>query len=465
MGRIASVALFGVGVACAAIQAEAADSRASRRAGAVIEQTAISNLLTSAKADVALAPAEVEPVRQALWRKYKAEQSRDHVRVEEQKSSQLRFGSVMRYVSRKVGEKPPQGYPLYIALHGGGGAPPAVNDQGWQHMQIYYLDSVKQGVYVAPRGVADTWNLHFVSDSFPLYDRLIENLILFEDVDPNRVYLMGYSAGGDGVYAIAPRMADRLAAADMSAGHHNGISAVNLYNLPFLVQVGEMDTAYGRHQATANFALGLDKLQKDYGGGYVHDCFIHLGRGHGFIDRDPAEAPQEVIADPAAWLQKGDRTTKQVNANAVAWVRQYTRNPWPTRVVWDLATRADRSGAKSTGEKLWPTPNRGQLFYWLDVTGATDANAEGKLIDVRLDKAKNALAIEKTTDWLRLLLNGNMLDLSQPVTVTVGGQTLTVRPQPNLSTMVRTLVDRGDPNYCFEAAITVEKKGDAWTVR
>ena len=38
-------------------------------------------------------------------------------------------------------------------------------------------------------------------------DRLIENLVVFEGVDPNRVYLLGYSAGGDGVYQLAPRMA------------------------------------------------------------------------------------------------------------------------------------------------------------------------------------------------------------------------------------------------------------------
>ena len=45
--------------------------------------------------------------------------------------------------------------------------------------------------------------------------RLIENLVALQEVNPNRVYLMGYSAGGDGVYQVAPRMADTLAAAAM----------------------------------------------------------------------------------------------------------------------------------------------------------------------------------------------------------------------------------------------------------
>ena len=43
-------------------------------------------------------------------------------------------------------------------------------------------------------------------------------MIAFYGVDSDRVYLMGYSAGGDGVYQVAPRMADRFAAAAMMAG-------------------------------------------------------------------------------------------------------------------------------------------------------------------------------------------------------------------------------------------------------
>ena len=60
-------------------------------------------------------------------------------------------------------------------------------------------------------GISDTWDLHFQEDSYPLYDRLIQNMIYTCNADPNRVYLLGFSAGGDGVYQILPRMADRFA--------------------------------------------------------------------------------------------------------------------------------------------------------------------------------------------------------------------------------------------------------------
>jgi poly(3-hydroxybutyrate) depolymerase len=33
-----------------------------------------------------------------------------------------------------------------------------------------------------------------------MYERLIENMIIFRGVNPNKVYILGYSAGGDGTY-------------------------------------------------------------------------------------------------------------------------------------------------------------------------------------------------------------------------------------------------------------------------
>ena len=65
-----------------------------------------------------------------------------------------------------------------------------------------------------------------------LFTRLIEDLVVLEDVNPDRVYIMGYSAGGDGVYQLGPRMADSWAAAAMMGGHPNGVSIFSLRNVP-----------------------------------------------------------------------------------------------------------------------------------------------------------------------------------------------------------------------------------------
>ena len=128
----------------------------------------------------------------------------------------------MPFYLTTFGQEPKAGWSLWISMHGGGGAPKQVNDQQWENQKhLYKLD---EGIYVAPRAPTDNWNLWHEAHIDPLFDRLIEDLIVLKHVDPNRVYIMGYSAGGDGVYQFAPRMADRWAAAAMMAGHPNDAS-------------------------------------------------------------------------------------------------------------------------------------------------------------------------------------------------------------------------------------------------
>lgn len=145
-------------------------------------------------------------------------------------------------------------------------------------MALYYRDSVQNGIYVAVRGITNNWNLHFDDASYPLYDRLIEDMTLLCHADPNRVYLLGFSAGGDGVYFVAPRMADRFAAANQSSGHPNGNTLLNTANLPICIQAGIRDTMFSpqRSVAAAAFDQQLDAYREAFGFGYPHEVYIHV---------------------------------------------------------------------------------------------------------------------------------------------------------------------------------------------
>ncbi|MBN1422602.1 MAG: hypothetical protein JXP34_27740 [Planctomycetes bacterium] len=424
-------------------------SASLERIARILEARSISEILGDDAPDPELPAAAADAAAKLVWETYRTEATEDPARQAEHEGRALRHGdATMRYAYTRIGEKPAGGCPLYIALHGGGGAPPAVNDGQWKHMTVYYRESVKEGIYLAPRGVSDTWNLHFQGASYPLYDRLIENMILFEDVDPDRVYLLGYSAGGDGVYQVTPRMADRWAAANMSAGHHNGVNPRNLYRVPFLVQVGERDAAYNRNKETVRFAQKLDALRAENPDGYIHEIFVHADRPHNFLDNDPAETEQRVLADPAAWLEKGERAVVSRNTNAIAWLRKYRRDPYPARVIWDLKTRADRD-----------VP-----FYWLDIAGRDPAALGTDEIIARYDRKANAITVEKAGSYLRILLSSAMLDLSKPIAVKVDGKTFRGSVRPSLKTMLRTVLERGDPRYIFQAACVLERRDGAWAV-
>jgi len=349
--------------------------------------------------------------------------------------------ATMRYTVERLGSATDP-VPLYIALHGGGGTTASVNDSQWSAMQSYYRDSVTEGIYVAPRGITDNWNLHFEAESYPLYDQLIERLIVQENVDPDRVYLLGFSAGGDGVYQIAPRLADRFAGVNMSAGHPNGMPADNTANVAYLLQMGEYDTAYDRHTEAARYAQQLDALEAAHPGLYTHALYLHRDGSHNspWSDRDPSGSTYPVIADYDAWLDSGDRASVEVDSNAVFWLDNYTREPWPRAVVWSLPGWAHRDGRELSS-------------YWLAVDEAVIGAGS---IEASYDPADNSVTVSAVdVAAVEVRLNHHMLDLSQPVLVRVDGTETTVSLYPDEALMAETLTSRGDPRMMFSAAIEV----------
>ena len=391
---------------------------------------------------------EYRKALQTLWQDYKVELLANYERRQEHTQRVLTYrDKTMKFSMERLGRKPAQGFPLYIALHGGGSTPRRVNDRQWDHMKVYYKATVKKGIYVAPRGVADTWNLHFVSESYYLYHRLIENMIAFEEVDPNRVYILGFSAGGDGVYQIAPRMSQRFAAANMSAGHHNGVKLDNLYNTPFLIQMGELDIAYKRNRVAAQNYIRLKDLQAEHGG-YIHDAYIHPNHGHnGWRDNDQFGRPQEVFASPDGWLIHRSRKLRTLDTNAIHWVRQHQREAYPRRIIWDLETRA-------------PTPLN-NLNLWLKVEGRVD---KGARIDAEIMEGFQTIRLNQVRGVASLVIRvkPGMLDMNREIFVEIEGETLPpLMVECNTEVMAQTLEERGDPSLvaCGEIHLIKSSEG------
>ena len=380
--------------------------------------------------DKPLAAEDLAQVKALVWQTYRDEIKGSEQRNKEHKDKAVTYNQkTMRYGYTRVGEKPAGGYPLYIAMHGGGGTATRVNDSQWRHMQSYYLKGVEAGIYLAPRGVTDGWNLHWVNESFACYDRIIENMIVFEQVDPNKVYVMGYSAGGDSSYQIPARAADRWAGAAMSAGHPNGVSPDNYASLAFLIQLGELDGAYKRNTVAAEYGMKLNALQVAHPEHYVHATYIHAGRGHGFMDHAPDGSPQRVFADPAEWLKKRkEATITKVNCNSIHWLDKHVRDPLPRKVIWDCKTTMDRSGGKQEG--FWPTSEKGKLHYWLGLDRYDkDVKLEADRIVAEFDQASNSIRVTEVGNYVRLYLTPEMLDLSKPVKVLVEGETVVATPK------------------------------------
>ena len=379
------------------------------------------------------------------WEEYKSLARKSATLVSEMTNKKIEYeGKTMRFEVKSVGKPGPNGYPLYIALHGGGHSDtPAMNNSQWEHMKIYYYDSVNSGIYVAPRGISDTWDTHFNAESYPMYERLIEDLSVYYGIDTNRVYLVGYSAGGDGVWQITPQMADRFAAANMSAGHPNGVDLTNLYNTPFQIQCGQNDTAVlGRNTECGRYCEVLDQLQYAYGGGYEHNVNIHFGKQHGIEDNDPLRSEQVILTNPIEWSKGGEAITTTADTNAISFLETKRRNPVPERVVWSIANR--------------PSESDTETFYWLR---ASKDIVAGTII-ASYDKAKNTVTIEKMVvlqdeGEISVMLNADMVDFTKPVTVIVNGTATEYDVTPSLEYINQTIRERCDPNMIFAAEIKI----------
>lgn len=329
-------------------------------------------------------------------------------RLQEIESRLIKIGDKqMPFFMKVFGDKPAGGRSLYISMHGGGGAPKRVNDRQWENQKRLY--TLEEGIYVAPRAPTDTWNLWHQSHIDLFFQRLIEDLVVIEDVNPDRVYIMGYSAGGDGVFQLAPRMADYLAAAAMMAGHPNETSPLGLRNLPFILQMGGKDSAYKRNKVAAEWEGKLSNLRDKDPGGYAHLVKIYPEYGH--------------------WMNGED-------VIAIPWMHKFSRKKYPDRVVWkqDDVTHA--------------------RYYWL----AQDPGDYVERSEVVANRKGQVIRIEKADiPKLKIRLNDAMVDLDQPVSVYFQDALLFEgKVDRSIRLQALSLIERGDPSYVFSAEIKVD---------
>jgi len=326
-------------------------------------------------------------------------------RAAELKAKSFTMGDMtMRWLEKTFGDAPADGRSLWISMHGGGEAPEQVNTQQWQNQIRLYQP--EEGIYIAPRAPTDKWNMWHQEHIDPMFAHLIESMVALRGVNPDKVYLMGYSAGGDGVWQLAPRMADRYAAAAMMAGHPNEAQLFGLRNLPFAIFMGENDAAVNRNKVAAQKSAEIADLHKADPEGYVHLSRIYPGLGH--------------------WMNLKD-------AEGVPWMAKFTRNPWPQKIVWyqDDITH--------------------QRFYWLRLP-------EGAAMkDQKINAEIKARSIRLTGDvppGTQILLSDKLINLDEPIEISVNDKaTFTTKPVRSIKTIRAALQERLDPSATPTAVI------------
>ena len=123
------------------------------------------------------------------------------------------------------------------------------------------------------------------------------------------------------------------------------------------------------------------------------------------------------------------------DADAIGWMSQYRRNPYPKRVVWRQ-------------EEVLR-----EHFYWL--SAPADELEHGKRVEASIEG--NTINIS-SCDYskLTIYLNDNMVDLDKKVKIYYNGKKIkTFKSKRTIANLYKTLWLRGDRSYAFPCIVEV----------
>eukprot|EP00703_Trepomonas_sp_PC1_P002852 JAP93754.1 Hypothetical protein TPC1_13841 [Trepomonas sp. PC1] len=245
--------------------------------------------------------------------------------------------------------KQSKGQALVIGLHGGGGCESEINDAAFQKMQWYYCKALEEYnqlnqqfnfLYLALRGLSNTWDMHCQDQS----EDILRKLILFcstkFDCSQNRVILTGFSAGGDGAHFLGSYIPDLFCFVNASAGHHNWCSQLQRHSVMSMYQVGELDHLYSRQQVTVQRACEADFLRSIFGG-FRSQTAVHAAIGHNFND---FELESSIFSEVK--LQNGQLTGKNIYklcCQPVIYGLCQQRKVEPELVIIDCSTKFNKN--------------------------------------------------------------------------------------------------------------------------
>lgn len=322
---------------------------------------------------------------------------------------------------------------LILGLHGGGEGAGSADEPRATWVAKDCIGMYPQAI----RLVHDTWNTVY-GERFLL--TMIEIAKAHFDIDPDRVYSMGFSMGGSGSWFMAGRHADLLAGAapcagvvmaapksqvpskeDVDAIQHGLIPNVRNLAMYYYIGLEDVNCMPGTYLYIADM---LERLRTEDEGGYAN---IRFTTYEGLAHEQPPGEPRGLLK----WLPKQRRET------------------FPKTVVWETATNPFPLGDE--GEKVDRRQKRN--FYWLGAEELTDrqkirATITDNLIEIEVQGR------ESGAKGLVIYLNDKMMDPGKDVVVQhEGAEIYRGKPTANLGVVLESLDARVDRAMVFDRKI------------
>jgi pimeloyl-ACP methyl ester carboxylesterase len=235
-------------------------------------------------------------------------------------------------------------------------------------------------------------------------------------IDTDRVFLSGHAMGGDAAWDVAlahPDLWAGLVAVTPTADRYVTHIWRNAERLPTCIVGGELDGGTLKRNAAT--------LDRGFLRGYDLTYVEYRGRGH--------EHFFEEIIRIFDWMRRKSRTPFPPEIEAV------TMRPWDRFFWWlEVAGAPPRTMVLPSD---WPPP-----------PGSRPLSIEAKV------GATNGITARCGTEQVKVWLSPELLDFTQPATVTVDGRTLHRGPVvPDLTLLLEDVRLRGDRQHPFWAVV------------
>lgn len=354
-------------------------------------------------------------------------------------AGELRIGEYrMPYVLLQKGEKPQSGWPLWICLHGGGGNDQAEGPHAWSvntrewDAQKRLFERVYQGsgLYFLPRMADDRRGRWWFDHNQVAFAEVIRKAILFREVDPDRVYMMGISEGGYGAIRFAGNRPDRFAACGaMAAAEPLSTSPPeDMRNVSLRIDIGEKDTMFDRIGLARRMGERLAELKAMDPSGYDFALNVQTGRGHGI---DYSLTPK--------------------------WLETKVREPRPKCIVVTVQPFDSLVELRSHWLALEERPKRLPLRFRATCEGNRIAITAEHDAPIEVGTEQTRTSLQPATEGTLLVrIDDDLCNLDLPIELSVNGVARTpVMARRSTAVIARTLLERCDPRGAFCAEIRV----------
>lgn len=346
--------------------------------------------------------------------------------------------AIMPYYYGTKGDKPAQGWPLYLYIHGSG---PKANEWRTGYILCSRFDDAPSLYFIPQIPNEGSYYRWWQRAKQFAWERLLRQSFVSGEVDARRVYLFGISEGGYGSQRLASFYADYLAAAGPMAGGEipSDAPAENCAHIGFSLRTGANDFMFARNLLTERTHELFDSLQQCYPSEYRHHIELIPGRGHG-IDYSPT----------TPWLSQFIRV---VHPRHFVW-EDYSMDGVYRRGFYNIAVheRDTTNGNERTRYEMTIKENTIHLTVECVAYEAIEREPRWN-IPIKHYKRYTPAA----EGCLTLYLSDEMVDFSKKVTLIVNGRRVYKgKVKADMRHMVNSCATFFDPERVYAAGIEVE---------